>query len=235
MTSFRLTAADVWHNEGVLSSPVHCGDLMINLLLPLMVVPLVIASGVSGTMQAASAETQKAAPTSHSDVAPDAASAEMQNLMRAMSGRWAIDVRFESSSEMPGGAQGKGEELWKPLASGLVLSDEEKIELAHGTVHLLGLIWWDRASKEYRGMECVNQNPHTCDAKASASQDVAIKWDGKQLTIEQPQNSSDGKKGLWHETFSEITPTSFVQVGESWDPGGQHQKVVTVRGTRIPE
>ena len=84
-------------------------------------------------------------------------------------------------------------------------------------------------------MECINQNPHACDSKAAASQDVAIKWDGKQLTIEEPQTSADGKRALWHETFSEITPTSFLQVGETWESGGQHRKVVTVHGTRVPE
>jgi len=159
----------------------------------------------------------------------------MQGLVHAISGRWVIDLKFEPSSEMPNGANGKGEELWKPLADGLVLSDEEKIQLPQATVHLLGLIWWDQTSKEFRGMECINQNTHACNAKAAASQDVAIKWDGRQLTIEEPQTSADGKRALWHETFSEITPTSFLQVGETWESGGRHRKVVTVHGTRVPE
>ena len=210
---------------------------MVTFLLPLVMFPFAVLPAVSGPMSqtGASAESRQSAVASGPGANVEAASAEIQGLLRAMSGRWAIDLKFEPSAEMPSGAQGKGEELWKPLANGLVLSDEEKIQLQQGTVHLLGLIWWDRASKEFRGMECINQNPHSCDVKASASQDVSIKWDGKQLTIEQPQGSADGKKVLWHETFSEITPTSFLQVGETWESGGQHRKVVTVHGSRIPE
>ena len=217
-------------NEGF-----QTGDAMLTFLLPMVIFPFVVSPTVCNPMpQPISAEAQNS--TSAGSAANlNAASTEMQGLVHAISGRWVIDVKFEPSSEMPNGAQGKGEELWKPLADGLVLSDEEKIQLPHATVHLLGLIWWDRTSNEFRGMECINQNPHACDSKAAASQDVAIKWDGKQLTIEEPQTSADGKRALWHETFSEITPTSFLQVGETWESGGQHRKVVTVHGTRVPE
>jgi hypothetical protein len=209
---------------------------MILFLLPLTIFPFVTAPVVTSAMPhwTVSGEAQQSAAASATDANLDAASAEMQGLIHAIAGRWAIQMKFEPSQEMPNGAQGDGEEVWKPLANGLVLSDEEKIQMQQGTVHLLGLIWWDRASKGFRGMECINQDPHACDVKA-AEQDVAIKWDGKQLTIEEAQTSADGKKALWHETFSEITPTSFLQVGESWEPGGRHRKVVTVHGSRVSE
>jgi hypothetical protein len=164
----------------------------------------------------------------------DAASPEMVSLIHAISGRWSAIFKFEPGPEMPNGAEAKGEEIWKPLAGGLVLSDEEAISLPGGQVHLLGLIWWDQVEKQFRGMQCISRSPHACDLKA-ALQDVAIKWDGKQLTVEEQQTSSNGKKALWHETFSEITSGSFIQVGESWDPGGLHRKVVTVHGSRISE
>jgi len=209
---------------------------MVTFLLPLLVFSLVVTPGVSAPRQQSSlAEKPASSAAFHPDEQTEAASAEMQSLMRAMSGRWAIELKFEPTSEMPGGSQGKGEELWRPIAGGLAFSDEEKIELPQGTIRLLGLIWWDRASKEFKGMECINQNPHACDVKGAASGEVSVQWDGKQLTLEQPQSSAAGKKALWHETFSEITATSFVQVGETWEPGGQHRKVVTVHGTKVSE
>src|SRR3569833_1242238 len=178
---------------------------MLTFLLPMVIFPFIVSPAVSNPMpQPISAEAQNSTSAGSAGNL-NAASTEMQGVIHAISGRWVIDVKFEPSSEMPNGAQGKGEELWKPLADGLVLSDEEKIQLPQATVHLLGLIWWDRTSKEFRGMECINQNPHACDPKAAASQDVAIKWEGKQLTIEEPQTSADGKKALWHETFSVLT------------------------------
>ena len=70
------------------------------------------------------------------------------------------------------------------------------------------------------------------DPKAALN-DVTITWSGKQLTIDEIETSSTGKKSQWHETFSNITPTSFMQAGESGEIGGPFKKVMTLRGTRI--
>jgi len=156
----------------------------------------------------------------------------MLSVIQSLSGRWAVEVIFEPSPDAPNGAQGKGEEFWHAGAQGLTLIDEENIRVPPLDVHLLGLLWWDSATKQFHGMECVNQNPHACDPKAALN-DVTITWDGKQLTIDQIQTSPTGKKSQWHETYSNITPTSFLQVGESGEIGGPFKKVVTLRGTRI--
>lgn len=160
-----------------------------------------------------------------------AASTEMLSVIQALSGRWAMEVTFEPSPDAPKGAQGKGEEFWHAGAQGLTLIDEENIRVPQLDIHLFGLLWWDRATKQFHGMECVNQNPHACDPKAALN-DVTITWDGKQLTIDEIETSPTGKKSQWHETYSNITPTSFLQVGESGEIGGPFKKVVTLRGTR---
>src|SRR3569833_2045988 len=132
-------------------------------LLPLALLQVVLSANISDSMMLAvvpsQAQESQVAVSGDSTGKLDAASPELLGLFRAISGRWAIDMKFEPSPEMPNGAQGKGEEVWKPLAGGLVLSDEEDLELPQGKVHLLGVIWWDRASKEFRGMECINQDP----------------------------------------------------------------------------
>ena len=162
----------------------------------------------------------------------EAASPELLSVIHALSGRWAVDVIFEPSPDAPNGAQGKGEEIWHAGAQGLTLIDEENVRVPPTDIHLLGLLWWDSATKQFHGMECVNQNPHACDPKAALN-DVTITWDGKQLTIDEIETSSTGKKSQWHETYSNITSTSFLQVGESGEIGGPFKKVVTLRGTRI--
>ena len=122
------------------------------------------------------------------------------------------DLRAESRCSQR--CTGKGEEFWHAGAQGLTLIDEENIRVPPLDIHLLGMLWWDSAEKKFHGMECVNQNPHACEPKAALN-DVTITWDGKQLTINEIQTSPTGKKSQWHETYSNITPTSFLQVGES--------------------
>jgi hypothetical protein len=172
------------------------------------------------------------APASSSGNDLAAASTEMLSVIQALSGRWAMEVTFEPSPGAPKGAQGKGEEFWHAGAQGLTLIDEENIRVPPLDIHLLGMLWWDSAEKKFHGMECVNQNPHACDPKAALN-NVTITWDGKQLIIDEIQTSSTGKKSQWHETYSNITPTSFLQVGESGETGGPFKKVVTLHGTRI--
>jgi hypothetical protein len=182
------------------------------------------------SVTSAAAGADKTASSTGDDLS--AASTEMQSVIQALSGRWAVEVTFEPSPDALKGAQGKGEEFWHAGAQGLTLIDEENIRVPPLDIHLLGLLWWDSATKQFHGMECVNQNPHACDLKAALN-DVTITWDGKKLTIDEIETSPTGKKSQWHETYSDITPTSFLQVGESGEVGGPFKKVMTLRGTRI--
>jgi hypothetical protein len=202
--------------------------------LPLILMFFPCLAGSEHKPQASAVSTAIRADSPASSTGNDlgAASPEMLSVIQALSGRWAMEVTFEPSPDAPKGAQGKGEEFWHAGAQGLTLINEENFRVSSLDVHLLGLLWWDSATKQFHGMECVNQNPHTCDLKAALN-DVTIRWDGKQLTIDEIETSSTGKKSQWHETFSNITPTSFMQAGESGEIGGPFKKVMTLRGTRI--
>jgi hypothetical protein len=197
-----------------------------------VLLPLILLMSLQYVAWSAPKPQTSVAPASSSGNDLGAASTEMLSVIQSLSGRWAMEVIFEPSPDAPKGAQGKGEEIWHAGAQGLTLIDEENIRVAPLDIHLLGMLWWDSAEKKFHGMECVNQNPHACDPKAALN-DVTITWDGKQLTIDEIQTSPTGKKSQWHEIYSNITPTSFLQVGESGEIGGPFKKVVTLRGTRI--
>lgn len=207
---------------------------MKRLLFPLLLMSLPCVAWSAPKHQAsgvpAATDPYSTANSASNDL--EVASTEMLGVIRALSGRWAMEVTFEPSADAPNGAQGKGEEFWHAGAQGLTLIDEEHIRVPPLDIHLLGMLWWDSAEKKFHGMECVNQDPHACNPKA-ASNDVTITWDGKQLTIDEIQTSPTGKKSQWHETYSNITSTSFLQVGESGEIGGPFKKVVTLHGTRI--
>ena len=160
-------------------------------------------------------------------------SAELQSLSKALSGSWSLNVKFEPNPEMPNGFASKGEEVWRSGPGGYTLLEEEHLSMREGDLFLLGVVWWNTATRTLNGMECQNLLPYTCDVKG-AQNDITMNWDGKQFVIDEMETSKSGKKSVWHEVWSDITPTSFVQTGEYGDPGGPRKSLFTIHATRLP-
>lgn len=159
---------------------------------------------------------------------------EMQSLIKALSGKWSVKVKFEPNSAMPDGVLGDGEETWRAGPGGFTFLDEEHVPTPAGEVFLLGILWWNGQTKDFHGMECNNQLPYTCDLK-SALNDITMKWDGKQFTIDELETSPEGKKTMWHEVWSDITSSSFTQTGDTCELGGSCKRFFTIHGTRVSE
>ena len=68
---------------------------------------------------------------------------DLASLIKALSGRWSLQVKFEPSREMPKGLSTTGEETWRGAIGGLTLLEEERISTPAGDLSLLGVIWWD--------------------------------------------------------------------------------------------
>jgi hypothetical protein len=85
--------------------------------------------------------------------------------------------------------------------------------------------------KGLRGLWCVNTNPQGCDLQSAVS-GFGPKWDGKQLVIH-TEFPRDGKNFVWHEVFSDITPSSFVQTADIGEKSGPLKRWITIHGTRI--
>lgn len=160
-------------------------------------------------------------------------SPEIQSLIKALSGKWSVSVKFEPNSAMPGGSEGNGEETWRAGPGGFTFLDEERLPTPAGDVFLLGIIWWDFKTKSLHGMECNNQFPYTCDLKGALN-DITKSWDGRQFTIDEIE-THDGKKSLWHEVWSDITSTSFIQNGDMSESGGAAKRFLTIHGTKVAD
>ena len=158
-------------------------------------------------------------------------SSELQSLTKALSGNWSLSVKFEPTQSAPNGVVNTGEETWRPGPGGFTLLEEEHLRMPEGDLFLLGVLWWNTADKVFHGMECQNLLPYTCDIKG-AQNDITMNWDGKQFVIDEVETSKTGKKSLWHEVWSEITPNSFTQTGEYGDPGGPRKRLFTIHATR---
>lgn len=160
-------------------------------------------------------------------------SVEIQSLTKALAGEWSLSVKFEPSSSAPNGLVNTGKETWRSGPGGFTLLEEEHLRLQEGDLFLLGIVWWNTANKAFHGMECQNLLPYTCDVKG-AQNDITMNWDGKQFVIDEMETSKGGKKSMWHEVWSDITPNSFTQTGESGEPSGPRKKVFTIHATRLP-
>ena len=159
-------------------------------------------------------------------------SPEIQSLAKALTGEWSLSAQFEPSSSAPKGAVNTGEETWRPGPGGFTLLEEEHLRMPEADVFLLGIVWWNTENKSFHGMECQNLLPYTCDVKG-AQNDITMSWDGKQFVIDEIETSKTGKKSVWHEVWSDITPNSFTQTGEYGDPGGPRKRLFTIQATRV--
>src|SRR5258708_28396645 len=143
---------------------------------------------------------------------------ELQTLTTALSGNWSLSVKWEPDASMPNGLVNTGEETWRAGPGGYTLLEEEHLRMPQEEAFLLGIVWWNATTKNLQGMECQNLLPYTCDVKGALN-DITMSWDGKQFVIDEIETSNTGKKSMWHEVWSDITPTSFTQTGEYGEPG----------------
>jgi len=154
---------------------------------------------------------------------------EMQTLIKAFSGHWSLTLKFEPSKETPRGLEGTGEETWHAGPDGLTFIDEEVLAAGPETIIVVGVLWRDRNTKEFRAMDCSNQMSHTCDLKGAA--DNVVQWTGSELTIDEKE-LSEGKVMTSRVAWSDITSNSFTETGYLAPPGGPFQKVMTIHATR---
>ncbi|HTM38255.1 MAG TPA: hypothetical protein VL156_16010 [Terriglobales bacterium] len=159
-------------------------------------------------------------------------SPEIASLAKALTGEWSLSVKFEPNSSAPNGLTNTGEETWRPGPGGFTLLEEEHLRMPEGDLFLLGILWWNTATKSLHGMECQNLLPYTCDVKG-AQNDITMNWDGKQFVIDEIETSKSGKKSVWHEVWSDITSNSFTQTGEYGEPGGPRKRLFTIHATRV--
>jgi hypothetical protein len=81
-------------------------------------------------------------------------------------------------------------------------------------------------------MECQNLLPYTCDVKGALN-DITMSWDGKQFVIDEIETSNTGKKSMWHEVWSDITPDSFTQTGEYGEIGAPRKRLFTISAKKV--
>ncbi len=156
---------------------------------------------------------------------------QLQSLADAFEGRWRITEQYEPDDWTPHGGTGYGEEVWRRGPGGYTLM-EEVHDGPTGDSYGLALIWWDKTKNAFHGIWCINTNPDGC----TLGRDVngSFKWDGKQQVVDN-EFQRNGKTFQWHEVFTDITPTSFVQTADIGEKGGPLKRWLSIHATRIED
>jgi hypothetical protein len=209
-----------WNKEPNIGASSMKSNMNIPRAIATIALPFLIAYGLSLTTARAQSITSVPQPSS-----------EISSLTKALSGEWSLSLKFEPNSSVPNGLTNTGEETWRPGPGGFTLLEEEHLPMPETDAFLLGIIWWNTATKSLHGMECQNLLPYTCDIKG-AQNDITMSWDGKQFVIDEVETSKSGKKSMWHEVWSDIAPNSFTQTGEYGELGGPRKRVFTIHATR---
>jgi hypothetical protein len=174
---------------------------------------------------------------SNSAVASPTPSPEMLSLTKALAGTWAVEDTFaplgdnQDSISTPKGGRGHGVQVWRAGPGGFTFMEEEHNYTPAGEVFIVGYTWWDATRKRFGGMECNSQWPKGCDLTSAMSL-VDLSWDGKRFVVD-IRSEKDPKKLVWHEVFSEITPTTFLQTADVAMPNGSMKRWMTIHATRI--
>jgi hypothetical protein len=158
-------------------------------------------------------------------------SSPLPTIIKAFSGHWKLTVKFEPASGFPPGTEGTGEETWRSAVAGKTLLSEESWKAGPLELSLLGVLWWDGKENRLHAMDCNNQGKSVCDPK-DAAESVVVKWDGTELTLDEPERAPDGKLVTSRVTFKDIKAHSFTEVGSIETSPGKFQTMSTILATR---
>lgn len=153
----------------------------------------------------------------------------MESLAKALVGTWSTTYAFTPPAPTAADSTGHGEEVWEKGPGGFTLLEKERISTASGDRFILAVQWWDESTHSLRGMVCNNSGAEACDVKSYDN--ATLTWDGNRLVVDF-RFLAGTKPMVWHEVWSDITPTSFLQTGDVGEAGGALKRAMTIHATR---
>jgi hypothetical protein len=174
-----------------------------------------LALGTNLTAQPAAGPAQTPAPKP---------GAQMEKLLRAFQGTWAVNERIAPDPSTPNGATGEGSIVWRPGPGGFSVVEDYQSKQGAREVTGLAVFWWDE-SGGYRTIWCDSTNPGGISFKNVA------RWDGAKLVLVEDYEMN-GKKFTFKEVFGDITPGSFTQTLYGGEAGGNLKVDQVIRATK---
>ena len=158
--------------------------------------------------------------------APAPPSHEMQRLANMLAGRWSIRQTFEPRDGTKGGV-GQGTEIWRPGPGARSLIEELQTRVGDREFSGLAVIWWDTQAQGYRVIWCGSANPRGCVVMSKLAH-----WEGDQFVVGD-EFERDGRKVVYREVFSDLTPDSFTQTIYEGESGGELKRTLTIHAAKV--
>jgi hypothetical protein len=154
---------------------------------------------------------------------------EMEKLLAPMCGKWIYHFKYEPSERRPKGGTGEGEAVFRPGPGGLSMLEDERASEPGGETSGISVTWWDPQAHGYRAIWCDNKLPGGCVVMARLAN-----WQGDQFVLGD-EFTKDGKKFVFREVVSDITPASFTQTISQGEAGKELKLLVTIHAVRATE
>src|SRR6202035_2466317 len=184
---------------------------------------LVLVSGVAWGQAKAPAPVQAPPPSPARRPARERPrrSPEMASLVRSFAGRWTVSEKLEKSDFTQPGER-TGNAMFR-LGPGTSLMELYRAHGSAGELRWLVVIWWDAKAKTYRFFTCANDDG--CNDRGTA------KWEGPKF-VNTWERTIKGKKVVFRDSFTDISPTAFTLVAEASVAGGPMKRLVTTKYSR---
>ena len=193
-------------------------------LYPFAIALLLAMSALA--QQKNSAATQPLSPAKPVATAPANAmpqpSPEIQKL-KWLVGRWHVEEKYEPSSFVPKGGEGKGIETIHEGPGKLSLLANYRSEGPMGAFEGHGIIVWLPQEKVYKYYWVDNLDP--------AGEVSTGKWEGKDLVFTYISDMM-GKKTVTKEVYTDIAPDSYTFYFDMGPQGTTPKRVMTFKYTR---
>jgi hypothetical protein len=158
-------------------------------------------------------------------LAESGASPEMNKLAKALAGDWKTEENMERSEFFPNGGSRHGASHVKLGAGGTTLIAEIHSDGSAGKLDGFVAIWWDTSASIYRFFTCFNDPDSPCEVRGTAH------WEGDTF-VNDYEETVDGKKLKFRDSFLQITPTSHTLVAAMDTGDGTMKTLITTRSTR---
>jgi len=152
---------------------------------------------------------------------------QIERLLRAFEGTWAIDEEIAPDSTLPQGATGKGMIVWRSGPGGFSVVEDYKSKQGGREVTGLGVFWWDEAASGYRTIWCDSTNPGGCISFKNVA-----RWEGTQFVLLEDYDVN-GKKFTFKEVFSDIAQDTFTQILFGGEAGGKLKVDQTIHAKKL--
>jgi hypothetical protein len=175
------------------------------------------ALGANPTAQPAAGATQTPAPKP---------GAQIEKLLRAFQGTWAVNEKIAPDLSTPKGATGEGSIVWRPGPGRFSVVEDYRSKQGAREVTGLAVFWWDESGGGYRTIWCDSTNPGGCIAFKNVA-----RWDGAQLVLVEDYEIN-GKRFTFKEVFGDITSGSFTQTLYGGEAVGNLKVDQVIRATK---